>query len=311
MAAAEPIGISMIDRLKKLRSDNQRRGALGEMSVGQLTELLAAEEQKLEKLKASGLRGTDTQKYIVSITRELARKQPQKYAALFEGMMALFEAEKRRQSDEDSDDNISEQCVAVGAPLVIQPVDAEVLEDIAALVDTLTALQNEVKLEFAQFAAENKSSPEVRTFENQLKEMSRVRAVLTQHAADLHADEKGTKDYDEIGVHVHEAINLAQDEFLGLSRVGISILDRIKNLRARYQKTRALKLMKDGALLDMFRQQVQTAETLRGAGNNATDNVNYALNIREEIRRRDVPLTPEIVDLVTRLNTLQVINVFF
>ncbi len=95
-------------------------------------------------------------------------------------------------------------------------------------------------------------------------------------------------------------------EMIATEQIGISILDRLKNLRSRAQKTAGLKLMKDGPLTDLLRSQVTQAETLRAAGNNATDNVNYAINIVQEMRRRDIPITPEIADLQTRVNKLSV-----
>ncbi len=330
IANLDLVGISILDRIKNLRSRAKKTDELKYLKDGPLTDLLRQEVTQAETLRAAGNNATDNVNMAINIVQAMRRRSIPMTPEIADLQTRVNKlqatkgaaAQGKRQNKAVSAAELraanqnklygrgggGDAAVPIEAPLTVQPVNAEVLEDIAALVDTLTALQSEVKQEFAQFAAENKEGPyaaDVRTFENQLKELSRVRAVLTQHAVDLHADEKGTKDYDEIGVHVHEAINLAQDEFLGLSRVGISILDRIKNLRARNQKARSLKFLKDGALLDMFRQEVQSAETLRGTGNNATDNVNSALNIREEIRRRTMPLTPEIVGLIERLNKLQ------
>ncbi len=318
----ELVGISVLDRLKNLRSRAQKTATLKLMKDGPLTDLLRSQVSQAETLRAAGNNATDNVNYAINIVQEMRRRDipitPEiadlqtRVNKLSATKSAVAQGKRQQRAVSAAEQRAANQNKLYGrgeaAAAAIQPIDAEVLEDVAALVDTLTTLQTEVKQVFALYAAEQKAAQtdpqEVKTIENQIKEMSRVRHVLTQHAADLHADERGERAYDEIGVHVHEAINLAQDEFLCISRVGISILDRLKNLRARAQKTAALKTMRDSALADLLRSQVTSAETLRAAGNNATDNVNYAINIVQEMRRRDIPITPEIADLQTRVNKL-------
>jgi cell pole-organizing protein PopZ len=214
---------------------------------------------------------------------------------------------------------------SIASMVRVEPIDAESLEDVAALVDVLEDEKSELAAVFVGAQATPAAGESSKEVHDELTELTRVINVLIgkqshtrrktsssltlDHAETLHKEDIGEIAPVDISHLVLEAIRQGEayisDNAFSRGFEGIR-----KNARDRRDVAREAKTINhmtdDQRLADYFKLAVQNAEQARADGAEGTAFLMRARHALREIRKRKtISRNPAILELTTRFTKLE------